>query len=162
VEVVMAIDVRQATAADAAVIAALNVDVQRIHAEAHPWRFKMPGPETFTAADAERLLAQPGYFALLATRDGEPVGYLVGEAVWRQETARHHAQAPVHVHQISVRPSARRSGAGRALLAAARARGAGEGISMLVLDVWSFDTEAQAFFRANGFVPSHVRMWARE
>jgi hypothetical protein len=55
----MTVEVRRATNDDAAQIALLNVDVQRIHADAHPWLFKQPGPETFTPPDAAALLAKP-------------------------------------------------------------------------------------------------------
>ena len=52
-----AAEIRAATKADAALICELNADVQSIHADAHPWRSRRPGPDAFTTADAERLLA---------------------------------------------------------------------------------------------------------
>jgi hypothetical protein len=70
----MPVEIRTATPEDAGTIAELNVDVQQIHADAHPWRFKPPGPYTFTEKDAQDLLGNPGYFAFLAFDEGVPTG----------------------------------------------------------------------------------------
>ena len=75
----MPADVRTARPEDAGTIAELKVDVQRIHTDAHPWRFKPPAPHTFTEKDAQDLLSNPGYFAFLAFDEGAPNGYLVAE-----------------------------------------------------------------------------------
>lgn len=155
----MPLEIRTATLDDAATISALNADVQRIHADAHPWRFKPPGPDTFTASDAADLLSKPGYVGFLAFDDGEPIGYLVAEVVRRPESPRHLAQELIYIHQISVRPTARRNGAGTLLLNAAEAHGLSLGISLVALDTWSFNETALRFFRRNGLVPYNVRLW---
>jgi ribosomal protein S18 acetylase RimI-like enzyme len=157
----MIVEVRRATNDDAATISMLNADVQAIHADALPWRFKRPGPDTFTTKDAEALLATAGHIAFLALADGEPAGYVVAELVRRPETARHHAHRMMYVHQISVRPHLRRGGVGRALLDAVKAHGAANGISLLALDTWTFNAKALAFFRAYGLVDYNVRLWNR-
>jgi len=157
----MPIEIRAATTDDAPTISVLNADVQQIHADAHPWRFKPPGPQTFTTKDAEELLGKPGYFAFLAFDDGAPIGYLVAEIVRRPETARHFAHDIVHVHEISVRPAARRKGVGRSLLDAAKARGQSMGITIVALDAWSFNERGLKFFQSNGLVPYNVRLWNR-
>ena len=51
------IAIRAATDADAPALVSLNADVQAIHAEALPWRFKPPG--AWIAADAQALFARP-------------------------------------------------------------------------------------------------------
>jgi GNAT superfamily N-acetyltransferase len=137
----------------------LNVDVQRIHADAHPWLFKQPGPETFTPPDAAALLAKPGHLAFLAFVDDAPVGYAVAELIRHPESGRHHAHSMVYLHQVSVRPAARRTGVGRALLNAVRDAGRANGIELLALDAWTFNEQALAFFRSYGLVPYNVRLW---
>ena len=119
----MPIEIRATTPGDAGAISALNADVQKIHADAHPWRFKPPGPYTFTEKDAKDLLSGPNHFAFLAFDEGAPIGYLVGEIVRRPETARQFAHELIYIHEISVRPYARRNGVGRLLLDAAKAHG---------------------------------------
>ena len=155
----MTVEVRRATLDDAAVIASLNVDVQQIHADAHPWRFKQPGPQTFTHSDAEALLLKPNYFAFIAFESNEPVGYAVAETVRHPETGRHQAHALVYVHQLSVRPGARRMGVGRKLLDAVKADGNANGIDLLALDIWAFNDQALAFFQSYGLVPYNIKLW---
>ena len=67
-ETAMPVEIRATTPEDGSTISALNADVQQIHADAHPWRFKPPGSRTFTEKDAKDLLSNPGYFAFLALR----------------------------------------------------------------------------------------------
>ena len=155
----MAVEIRPATKDDASVISMLNADVQAVHADALPWRFKQPGPETFTPRDAEEFLAKAGHIAFLAQVDDAPAGYIVAELVRRVETARHHAHSMMYVHHISVRPEFRRRGVGRALLDAVKAHGAANGIALLALDAWAFNEKALAFFRGYGLVDYNVRLW---
>lgn len=154
------IEIRPATVNDAALIAMLNADVQQVHADALPWRFKQPGPATFTPADAYGLLARPGHSAFLAYVHGAPAGYVLAETVRRAETSSHFAHNMIYVHHISVRPAVRQRGVGRALMDAVKARGKAEGIALLALDAWAFNEPALAFFRRYGLVPYNVRLWA--
>lgn len=62
----MPVEIRPTTPDDACTISVLNADVQQIHADAHAWRFKPPGPRTFTEKDARDLLSTPSHFAFLA------------------------------------------------------------------------------------------------
>lgn len=158
-EMPMPVEIRAATPKDAPAISALNADVQQIHADAHPWRFKPPGPYTFTEKDAEDLLSKPSYFAFLAFDDSAPIGYLVAEVAHRPETARQFAHETIYIHEISVSPAARRKGVGRSLLDAARVHGRSIGITMVTLDAWLFNEGALSFFRKNGLVPCNVRFW---
>jgi len=155
----MPIEIRAATLEDAGALAALNADVQQIHADAHPWRFKPPGPYTFTEKDAKDLLSGPNHFAFLAFDEGAPIGYLVGEIIRRPETARQFAHELIYIHEISVRADARRKGVGRLLLDAAKTHGRSLGIPMVALDTWSFNEGALRFFQKNGLVPFNVRLW---
>jgi ribosomal protein S18 acetylase RimI-like enzyme len=83
----------------------------------------------------------------------------VAEIVRRPETARQFAHEFVYIHEISVRPGARRKGVGRSLLDAAKAHGRLLGIPMVALDTWSFNEGALHFFQKNGLVPFNVRLW---
>jgi ribosomal protein S18 acetylase RimI-like enzyme len=153
------IEIRAATADDAPLIAVLNADVQQVHADALPWRFKPPGPATFTPADAHALLIRPGHAAFLAYVSGAPAGYVLAETVRRGETSSYFAHSMIYVHHISVRPAARQRGVGRALMDAVKARGKAEGITLLALDAWAFNEPALAFFRRYGLVPYNIRLW---
>jgi ribosomal protein S18 acetylase RimI-like enzyme len=158
----MPVEIRATTPEDAGTISALNTDVQQIHADAHPWRFKQPGPHTFTEKDAKDLLSKPDCFGFLAFDDGTPIGYVVAEVVRLPETPRRFAHELIYIHEISVRPGERRNGVGKSLLGAARAHGLSLGVPLVALDTWSFNEGALHFFQKNGFVPFNVRLWNKE
>jgi diamine N-acetyltransferase len=155
----MGITVRRASEADAEAIAALNADVQALHAAALPWRFKPPG--AFVAADVSALVARPENLVFLALTDGAPAGYAYAEVIRRPETPLTYAHAFVHLHQLGVRADRRRRGAGSALMDAVRAAGLDVGVPLLTLDVWLFNEDARAFFRRQGFAPYLERLWSR-
>jgi hypothetical protein len=56
----------------------------------------------------------------------------------------------VHLHHISVRPAYRRKGVASVLLDSVRAAADEIDISLVTLQVWSFNEAAQAFFRRQG------------
>jgi ribosomal protein S18 acetylase RimI-like enzyme len=157
----MAIVVRRATIDDAALISSLNAEVQAIHAAALPWRFKSPGPETFPPSAAANLLASSNNLVFVADIESEPAGYAYAEVIRRAESSFHHAYESIYLHHISVRSAHRRCGVGKHLIEAVRAAGNELGISLLTLDVWSFNDDARAFFHRHGFTPYIERLWSR-
>jgi len=158
----MNIAVRRASEADAEVVSLLNADVQSLHASAVPERFKPLGPDTFPATAARRLLANPSNLVFIAELDSEPAGYAYAEVVHLPESPLRHAWDEVHLHHISVRPAYRRKGVASVLLDSVRAAADEIGISLVTLQVWSFNEGAQAFFRRQGFTPYIARLWNRQ
>ena len=160
-----AVSVRKATVDDAEVIAALNEHVQAVHATLLPEIFKPVSAPTLTAAEARTFLEKADTLALLATVGGEAVGYAYAEVRRRPESSFAFAHNEVYLHYISVAEQSRRRGVGTALINALAQYGAGQGISRLVLDVWTVNEPARAFFRAHGFEPYNERLarggWGR-
>jgi GNAT superfamily N-acetyltransferase len=152
--------VRRANAADAEALSSLNADVQALHATALPSRFKPVSAKTFPPAEVAALLARPDALAFLAEVDCVPAGYLYAEIVRRPETPFSYAYEMVYLHHISVRPGYRRKGVGHALLSALRATADDLRITLIGLDVWSFNEEARIFFRREGFTPYIERLWS--
>ena len=155
----MEIVIAPATKADAEAVSALNREVQHVHATALPRLFKPPGPESFPPSAVGELLAKPENVVLLAWLGPEPAGYVYAEIVRRPETSLCYAQAMIYLHHISVAAACRNRGVGRALVEAVRQIGAQHGISMLALDVWSFNEPARRFFRRCGLTPYNERLW---
>ena len=153
--------VRKATTVDAEVLSSLNADVQTIHWSALPTRFKPPGPDTFPPTAAAELLAQPDNLVFIAEVDSLPVGYAYAEVIHRPETAFNYADDLVYLHHISVRPAYRKRGLGGALMDAVRSAASDRGITVLALDVWTFNEEARSFFRRRGFTSYNERLWNR-
>jgi diamine N-acetyltransferase len=155
----MNITVRLAQIADAALLSALNVEVQALHAKGFPERFKPPGPDAFPAAEVAALLEKAENLFFLAFADQWPAGYAYSEIVRRPETSLTRAYETIHIHHLLVKSQFRRRGIGTALLAAARGAGHERGITLVTLDVWTFNDEARSFFRRNGFAPYIERLW---
>src|SRR6516164_2999318 len=110
----MRIAVRKATPTDAEALSSLNSDVQTIHWSALPAQFKPPGPETFPPTAAAALLARPENLVFIAEVNSLPVGYAYAEVIYRPETSFRYSDDLVYLHHISVRPSHRKRGLGRA------------------------------------------------
>ena len=146
--------VRRATAEDAALLAALNLHLQAWHAAHYPDVFLAePDPLAVRAWFAERL-ADPSVAAFLV---GDlPQGYALCSFQVRAANAFSPAVSRLMVDHIAVVPGARRKGHGSALMAAARALARDLGVNEILLDTWADNTEAHAFFRAQGFAPRRM------
>ena len=153
--------IREATKADAEVISSLNIDVQTAHASAMPWWFKPAGPDTFPPEVVACLLDDPSNLVFLAEVESSPAGYAYAEVIDRRETSFNYAYQMVYVHHITVRPSHRRQGVGRALLEAVQTAAGKRDITMISLDVWTFNLGARALFSRSGFEALSERLWKR-
>jgi ribosomal protein S18 acetylase RimI-like enzyme len=156
----MSITVRRANVDDAALIASLNADVQAVHAEVLPWRFK-PSDGRAHASEAAAFLAKPESLVFIAEVAGEPAGYVHAEIIRRPETSLVHPYEAIYIHAISVRPTYRRRGVGSALIEAVRAAGRAAGIELLTLDIWAFNDTARQFFSRQGFGAYQEKLWRR-
>ena len=145
---------RRATLADAATLARLNAHVQGWHAAHYPGAFHPePDPAALAAWFADRL-ADP---ACTAFQSGDPAtAYALCTLHTRDPSIFSPGYRRLMVDHIAVAPEARRRGQGRALLAAARALARDLQADEIMLDTWEANTEAHAFFRANGFEPRRM------
>jgi ribosomal protein S18 acetylase RimI-like enzyme len=157
----MKVIVREATEADAGNISSLNTDVQATHASAVPWLFKPASPDTFPPEVVAELLDEPSNLVFIAEVESTPAGYVYAEIIDRPETSFNHAYQMIYIHHVSVRPTLRRQGVGRALLEAVQAEARKRDIHMISLDVWTFNDAARAFFSRNGFTAHSERLWKR-
>jgi ribosomal protein S18 acetylase RimI-like enzyme len=151
--------VRQATADDAAAIAAINRQVQAMHAAAVPDFFKPPTAATFPPEFWRERLTQPDVFILVAELAGAVIGYLYADTAPTIETPHTYARPRCFIHQLGVDDAHRHQGAGAALLAAAKAHARAQGITLLALTTWAFNEQAVRFFTRAGFAVYNYRMW---
>lgn len=150
-------EVRRATAEDAGTLARLNEHVQGWHAAQYPETFHAhPDPDGLTTWFAQRL-ADP-LCTVFLTGD-PPAGYALCSLQLREASVFSPAISRLSVEHIAVAPDARRQGLGRALLAAARDLARDLQAGEIILDTWTANHAAHAFFRAEGFAP--VRMLFR-
>ena len=146
--------IRRATPADAPTLARLNAHVQSWHAAHYPEAFfPAPDPKALTQYFADRL-QDPACTAFLA---GDPAtGYALCQLITRETSIFSPGYRRLMVDHIAVAPEARRQGQGRALLDAARTLARDLKADEILLDTWAANTEAHAFFRANGFTPRRM------
>jgi ribosomal protein S18 acetylase RimI-like enzyme len=152
--------VRAAGPDDVAALARLNAEVQKLHRAAMPDRYRDP-PLGELEDWMRRLLADPDVVLLIAEEDGSALGF----AVVRREVSPGNTFAlprlRAMVEGIGVATTARRRGAGRALMAGAEELARSWGAAAIVLDVQSFNTDAESFYRALGYATVTRRMSKR-
>jgi ribosomal protein S18 acetylase RimI-like enzyme len=154
-------EVRPATAADAAAVAALMREAHAFHAAALPDVFQPPAATVATPEDVLRLLADPGRLLYVAVLAGGVAGYAHAEVQDAPATPYKRASARLYLHAMGVAAAHRGRGAGRALLAAVRDAAAARGLGGVALDVYAFNTAARALYAREGFVPLRERLVAR-
>ena len=142
-------EIRRATAADAAVLAQLNRHVHELHVAAEPRIYKPTSDEDVAAWFAGRMKA--GDTAFLAFEDAEPLGYALARVMERAAHVFGHPRRYVLVDQLAVVRSTRRRGAGRALMNAAEAFARESGVDGVELDVRASNPDAIAFYTALGY-----------
>ena len=145
---------RRATLADAATLARLNAHVQAWHAAHYPEAFfPAPDPKALAGYFSERL-SDPGCTAFLS---GDPAtGYALCQLQTRETSLFSPGYRRLMIDHIAVAPEARRQGQGGALLAVARQLVRDLHADEILLDTWEANTDAHAFFRANGFEPRRM------
>lgn len=144
-------NIRRATLDDVGLLATLNEDVQRIHAEAYPTLFKQPDYPAVAADFKTRILGNAQGQVLIAEVDGEAVGYIYALQVERPENPYTFAQRYMLIDQISVKPTAQGNGCGRKLIEAVVDLATACGMARVTLDTWGFNTHAHGFFEEVGF-----------
>ncbi|WP_142848718.1 GNAT family N-acetyltransferase [Telmatospirillum sp. J64-1] len=88
----------------------------------------------------------PRFEALIAEKEGQAAGYILFFPTWSSWQGR----SGVMIHDLWVRPEARRSGIGAALLKAVAAQAVRRGCTRLDLDVLDWNTGAQDFYARMG------------
>jgi ribosomal protein S18 acetylase RimI-like enzyme len=136
---VIAVQVREATPADAEAIGAFS--------RALSLEEGYPAP----ALQAEHVRqegfgANARFRALLAERGGQPVGY----ALFYRAYATEHAARGVYLQDLYIVPEARRQGAGRALMAAVARACRADGGCYVFWNARPTNRAALAFYRALG------------
>ena len=127
--------VQDAGACDVALLAELN---RRCFLEGEAAAF---AGTPWTARSVAEILALPSAFGLVAVASGEPVGFVLAQALFED----------CEILALGVLATRRRAGHGRRLLRAAGAAAAGRGARRLLLEVAESNAGARAFYRAEGF-----------
>ncbi|MFC4063015.1 GNAT family N-acetyltransferase [Planomonospora corallina] len=146
--------IRPATPDDAALLAELNRFVHDMHAEHRPDLYRKDPPAGELADGFRRQLGRDDVRILIAELPGgTAAGYAMATVHHRAANVLMAADSHITLEHLAVDPRAARQGVATALLEAVRAAGREAGCRRFVTDVWDFNTEALAFYRASGFTP---------
>jgi ribosomal protein S18 acetylase RimI-like enzyme len=151
-----AIHVRLADPRDAEGIVALMQEVQAVHVAGRPDLFKPGGTEN--AAETRERMRLPDSFMWVATIDSNVVGYAYGRLSVDPENRWRFAARTFILDQMGAKEGLRRRGIGRALWNAVVDVAKAERAERVVLNVWSFNHGARAFYDRLGFKSFHERM----
>jgi diamine N-acetyltransferase len=150
--------IERASPSDARTLARLSRRVHGLHVAHAPGFFLQPTESEMEAAFVERL-GEPRATALVAYDGTVPIGYVLALVQERPASALVPARRWLYVDQISVEPQWARRGVGCQLMKRVVDLAREAGLGEVVADVWAFNTEAQAFFKARGFQPQMERLW---
>lgn len=150
--------IRSAVISDCGSLAKLNKEVQNPHARAIPRLFKLD-PDLGVVADFfQKMFDDPDNHIFIVEDNGIDLGYLYCQILRRDGNVFMFPFNVVYIHHIAVRKDQQGSGCGRRLMEAAFRLAREENIRQVALDVWSFNENAQAFFKHLGFQTFNLRM----
>ena len=151
--------IRKATRKDAQILSALNLHVQKIHADAYPKLFKQPVSRSFAVPFMERQLIDPSNVFFIANLEGVDIGYVFVRIVDRPENLLMYAWKFIYIEHISINPPYQRKGYGQMLLEEITQLAKENGIETIALDIWTFNQQSGSFFRKQGFEAYNHKLW---
>jgi diamine N-acetyltransferase len=145
--------VRHVKKSDTLALGRLNQQVQTLHADAHPDVFLAVLDQEAARSFFDQLRSNPRNLLLVAEISGEIVGYIWCEERLGNQGVHLKASHCGYIHHISVDPNRQRRGIGKALVDRAVRELGARGARTIIVDYWSFNEPARAFFLNLGFAP---------
>jgi ribosomal protein S18 acetylase RimI-like enzyme len=152
--------IRQATVADAPLLALLNHHVHEPHLRAEPDLYRPTDVHELGDWFAQRL-ASPEVVGFIACADDTPHGYAMTTHARLPASPFSPARERLSLDELAVVRDWRRLGVGRLLMQAAERCAAELGLAALQLDVRAVNTEALHFYEALGYAPVQLRLERR-
>lgn len=152
----MDIAIREATAGDYEALCIIMHEVDRMHRDALPQRFRTPDGPARERDYVMNAIRSPDVGLFVAEKAGQLVGFL-------HAIVRHTSDIPILVPRryvvidnLAVTEEHRRSGIGRALMEKAEAWARAKGATSIELNVYAFNQTAKRFYQELGYkIVSH-------
>lgn len=151
------ISIRRAHEGDNRLIAPLQEQIAALHRAGRPDYFKSEARLLSDAAFAA-LLADGDQYVLIAEAGGRVVGYAFAKVIRYRNHSTYNDFDMFYIDDICVDAGCRRNGAGRALFEACRERAEELRCRSIDLGVWSFNSDAIAFYESLGMTERMRRM----
>ncbi|HEY5730755.1 MAG TPA: GNAT family N-acetyltransferase [Anaerolineales bacterium] len=152
-------NIRQAAVTDSLTLSTLCMDVQKLHANAHPTIFKIPHSADFAKAFFDKMLVNDTSFIFIAEENEEALGYVFCNLVEKPENPFLFTRRHLMIEQISVRPQAQGRGVGASLMRQVEATARELGVLRVQLGSWDFNSNAHGFFERLGYEKWHFQFW---
>ncbi len=137
----------------------LNLTVQKVHSNEYPELFKYPVDKIELEQEFKELLENNNYYVFVAIINNNVVAYSLSQYVNRPESTLISGSKKLYIHHMAVSEDYRNRGVGKKLLSHIHMQAERLEANEIGLDVWSFNSAAQALFRSYGFDVYNERMW---
>jgi len=138
-------------------LVSLNIEVQNLHVRFEPQIFKEPDRDEIKAFFRE-VLKDKNREIFICCDEQQPIGYILLQIGGHEGHAFCYTQKWIYIDQIGVTKEFRGKGVGKKLIEAARDYARKHHINRIMLDVWSVNENAKAFFKKQGFNIFHEKM----
>lgn len=128
----------------------LHHQIHRLHVNGRPDLFLPNTDDTATIGLMQWHAAQPNKRVLVAIREEQIIGYAVMQYLSREATPYSLPRRSIHVEEICVDETLKRTGAGRALMDFIYEEARKRCYPRVELDVWDFNESAHQFYEAVG------------
>jgi ribosomal protein S18 acetylase RimI-like enzyme len=148
-------NIRAATMQDLDQIIVLSKEILEFHDKLLPNYFSPNNDEARNTRTAN-LITYPDAIFLVATDDEDKVvGYIIAQII---DTPRYVRHIRCDINELGITASARKMGAGRALIETLKAECSRRGVQEMHLSVYLNNKNAVAFYEKMGFAPDSQRM----
>lgn len=138
-------------------LVSLNMEVQNLHVRFAPEVFKKPDFNEIKNFFKD-VLKHENKEIFICLDEQRSVGYISLQIGGHEEHAFCYAQKWIYIDQIGVSEKYRGKGIGNKLIEAAKKFARHHQINCIMLDVWTVNENAKAFFRKQGFDTFQERM----
>ena len=153
------IEIRKSNRDDLEALVKLNEEVQSLHAKAFPNLFKKTPKHSDVIDFFAKLLTSEKSYIYVALNEHQIVGYAWCQYKEIGESALTHKIKKIHIEHIVVTNTQRNCGVGSKLLKEVESLGSMLGVNQISLDVWSFNTESNKFFRSQNYESYNDYLW---
>ena len=138
-------------------LVSLNIEVQNLHVGFEPAIFKEPDREEINQFFRE-ILDDENREIFIIQDETRSVGYISLQIGGHEGHAFCYPQKWIYIDQIGIKQEFRGTGVGKKLIEAAKDYAQKHNISRIMLDVWTANKNAKAFFEKQGFATFNERM----